>query len=88
MVLDETGALANMTRHDYLPFGEELFAPASGRSTAQGYSTSDGIRQHFTLHERDMETGFIFCRRDFTRHRWRASQAPTLTPDVPKTHKR
>ena len=37
MVFDQTGALANMKRHDYLPFGEELVAPTSGRSAAQGY---------------------------------------------------
>ena len=26
MVIDQTGTLANIKRHDYLPFGEELFA--------------------------------------------------------------
>ena len=61
MTLDETGALANMTRHDYLPFGEELFAPTGGRSTAMGYVGSDGIRQQFTSYERDNETGLDFA---------------------------
>ena len=60
MVLDQTGELANMTRHDYLPFGEELFAPTGGRSVAQGYSGSDGIRQQFTSKERDVETGLDY----------------------------
>jgi RHS repeat-associated protein len=60
MVLDETGNLANMKRHDYLPFGEELFAPTSGRSAAQGYSGGDAVRQQFTSKERDVETGLDY----------------------------
>jgi hypothetical protein len=57
MILDQSGTLANMKRHDYLPFGEELFAPTSGRTAAQGYASGDGVRQHFTQKERDVETG-------------------------------
>jgi RHS repeat-associated protein len=49
-----------MKRHDYLPFGEELFAPISGRSAAQGYSGGDGVRQQFTSKERDVETGLDY----------------------------
>jgi len=60
-VLDQNGNYASgMTRHDYLPFGEELFAGTGGRTTAQGYSASDGVRQHFTLKERDNETGLDY----------------------------
>src|SRR6185503_18988193 len=33
MVIDQTGALANVKRHDYLPFGEELSAGTGGRTT-------------------------------------------------------
>jgi RHS repeat-associated protein len=60
MTLDETGTLANMTRHDYLPFGEELFPPTGGRSAAHGYSGGDGVRQQFTQKERDVETGLDY----------------------------
>ena len=60
MVLDQTGSLANVKRHDYLPFGEELFAPTSARSGAQGYASGDGVRQHFTQKERDVETGLDY----------------------------
>src|SRR6185369_2221359 len=56
MIIDQTGNLANIKRHDYLPFGEELFAPAGGRSAAQGYTTGDGMREQFTSKERDRET--------------------------------
>jgi RHS repeat-associated protein len=60
MVLDQNGALASMKRHDYLPFGEELFAPTGGRTAAQGYTSGDAIRQQFTQKERDIETGLDF----------------------------
>ena len=64
MIVDQTGALANIKRHDYLPFGEELFAPAGGRSTGKGYVSGDGVRQQFTSKERDSETGldYFFAR--------------------------
>jgi len=38
MVFDQTGALATVKRHDYLPFGEEIFAGTAGRTTTQGYA--------------------------------------------------
>jgi YD repeat-containing protein len=60
MIFDRTGAPANMSRHDYLPFGEELFAPTGGRSAAMGYSGGDGVRQQFTSKERDVETGLDY----------------------------
>ncbi len=60
MVFDQTGSLANVSRHDYLPFGEELFAGTGGRTTAQGYSASDGVRQQFTGQQRDNETSLDY----------------------------
>jgi len=56
MIFDKTGSLATTKRHDYLPFGEEIFAGTGARSTAQGYSVADGVRQKFTQKERDNET--------------------------------
>src|SRR5436190_18083519 len=47
-------------RHDYKPFGEELFAGTGGRTTAQGYGAADGVRQKFTQKERDSETGLHY----------------------------
>jgi RHS repeat-associated protein len=60
MVFDQNGSLANTSRHDYLPFGEELFANTAGRTTALGYTNADGARQKFTLKERDIETGLDY----------------------------
>jgi YD repeat-containing protein len=51
MVVDLTGGLAWVKRHDYLPFGEELFAGTGGRTPQHGYY-ADGVRQKFTGQER------------------------------------
>src|SRR5438445_40976 len=40
MIFDKTGSLATTTRHDYLPFGEELWANQGLRTTTQGMFTS------------------------------------------------
>jgi RHS repeat-associated protein len=59
MVIDKSGSLANVKRHDYLPFGEELGANTGGRTTSLGYS-GDTVRQKFTSKERDNETGLDY----------------------------
>jgi RHS repeat-associated protein len=59
MVFDQSGSLAGVSRHDYLPFGEDLFAGTGGRTTTQGY-TGDSVRQKFTQKERDNETGLDY----------------------------
>ncbi|HBB95760.1 MAG TPA: hypothetical protein DC054_10250, partial [Blastocatellia bacterium] len=38
IIFDASGSLVTTSRHDYLPFGEELFAGIGGRTQAQGYS--------------------------------------------------
>jgi RHS repeat-associated protein len=59
MVFDETGSLANVKRHDYLPFGEDLIAGA--RATTPGYGAADGVRQKFTGYERDGEINLDYA---------------------------
>ena len=59
MIFDQSGSFANMNRHDYLPFGEELSAGIGLRTTAQRY-VSDNVRQKFTLKERDTETNLDY----------------------------
>ena len=49
-----------VSRHDYKPFGEEIGAGIGSRTTAMGYSVADGVRQRFTLKERDVETGLDY----------------------------
>jgi RHS repeat-associated protein len=56
-----TGAVVE--RHDYLPFGEEIYAGTGGRTTALKYiSIPDpiNVRQRFTGKERDSETGLDY----------------------------
>jgi len=60
MIFDQNGSLANVSRHDYLPFGEELFSGTGGRTSGQGYTLSDKVRQKFTQKERDNETGLDY----------------------------
>jgi RHS repeat-associated protein len=61
MVVDKSGSLAGVTRHDYLPFGEEIAAGTGGRTTQQGYSQFDGVRQKWVGYERDGETGLDYA---------------------------
>src|SRR6185369_11574264 len=60
IIVDETGSLASVKRHDYLPFGEELYAGTGGRTTSLGYTGGDAVRQQFTAKERDIETGLDY----------------------------
>ena len=59
MIFDQSGSLATVSRHDYLPFGEELTTQGL-RPNVQGYLNNDGARQKFTQKERDNETGLDF----------------------------
>ena len=67
LVVDKTGSLSGVTRHDYLPFGEELMVGmgnGSIRSTGMGYQ-ADSVRQKFTGYERDTETDLDFAQARF-----------------------
>jgi RHS repeat-associated protein len=60
MIVDQTGAYANVRRHDYLPFGEEISAGVGGRTSGFGY-VADANRQKFTGYEFDGETGLNYA---------------------------
>ena len=53
---------AILSRHDYLPFGEEIGTAYGGRSSVSGYTASlaDGPSQKFTGKERDAESGLDY----------------------------
>jgi len=90
MIVDQSGSLANVKRHDYLPFGEEIVTTIGGRTTAHGYGGGDGVRQQFTLKERDNETGLdYFINRYYSSTQGRfTSVDPTLKsidPTNPQT---
>ncbi len=50
-----------ISRHDYMPFGEEVTANVGGRTTTQGYAGNDGVKQKFTGYERDIESGLDYA---------------------------
>jgi RHS repeat-associated protein len=77
MIFDQTGSLQSVSRHDYLPFGEELFAGAGGRTQPLGYSANDGMRQKFTGYEHDGETGLEFAQARY----FASSQGRFTSPD-------
>ena len=76
MVFDESGTLANIKRHDYLPFGEELLSQGL-RNPGLGYATADGVRQQFTQKERDIETALDY----FIARYYSAAQGRFTSPD-------
>jgi RHS repeat-associated protein len=60
---DDSGNLVAGGRHDYMPFGEELFVGYGVRTTNQGYAASgqaDGQRKQFGAREHDSETGLEY----------------------------
>lgn len=54
-----------VSRHDYMPFGEELGSGVGGRTVGMGFSVLDGVRQKFTSYERDSESGLDFAEARF-----------------------
>ena len=90
-VTDKDGVVKS--RHDYFPFGEELYAGTGGRTTAQGYGQFDNLRQHFTGKERDEEIRLDYSlARSYTYTMGRfVSPDPLLNsghPDNPQTWNR
>ncbi len=91
LIVDHLGSTRALTdgttgsvveRHDYLPFGEEIYAGTGGRTAAQGYlSIPDPIkmRQRFTGKERDAETSLDF----FEARYFSGAQGRFTSPDGP-----
>jgi RHS repeat-associated protein len=84
MIVDQTGSLVGIKRHDYLPFGEEIGAGTGGRMTQQGY-VGDNIRQKFTgTYERDVETGLDYAKARYyssTMGRYTSVDPIVMTPE-------
>lgn len=88
MVVDRSGSLAGIRRHDYLPFGEELSAGVGIRSASLGY-VGDSVRQKFTGYEKDNETGLDFAQaRYFSNIQGRFTSVDPLNPVIDYTSDR
>jgi RHS repeat-associated protein len=61
VITDSTGQV--ISRRDFMPFGEELYAGTTNRTASSKYSISgvDGVRKRFTGYEKDSETGLDFA---------------------------
>jgi len=71
-----TDTSGNVTaRHDYMPFGEEIFN-VGGRTAGLGYG-SDNVRNKFASYERDSETNLDFAQKRL----YENSQGRFTTPD-------
>jgi RHS repeat-associated protein len=68
-----------VSRHDYMPFGEEIGSGVGGRTSGMGFSTADGLRQQFTSKERDTETGSDY----FGVRYYASTQGRFTSPDEP-----
>jgi RHS repeat-associated protein len=91
MVVNRTGSLAGVTRHDYFPFGEEVGAGVSGRTTSQGYSQPDGNRKKWATYERDEETGLDYAQARYygsTMGRFTSVDLGPFTPADPQNWNR
>jgi RHS repeat-associated protein len=58
--INTDGSGSVLARHDYMPFGEEIFTNGN-RASGLVYG-SDGIRQQFTGYERDVESGLDYAK--------------------------
>jgi RHS repeat-associated protein len=68
-----SGTSTIIARHDYLPFGEEIWAGVGLRTTSQKYAVTDKVRQRFAMTERDEATGLdhtLFRKYDSYAGRW------------------
>ncbi|MEO8662823.1 MAG: RHS repeat-associated core domain-containing protein, partial [Bryobacteraceae bacterium] len=75
MVTDAAGTV--ISRHDYLPFGEEIPASVGNRSAVPGYGAGDGVPERFTGKERDGETGLDY----FGARYFSGAQGRFMSPD-------
>ena len=66
-----------VTRHDHLPFGEEIDSAVGQRANIPGYSETDSLRQKFTGKERDPETTLDY----FGTRYYSSAQGRFTTPD-------
>ena len=62
VITDGRGAV--ISRHDYMAFGSDItetIGNVGGRTTAQGFNSSDDVRKQYTGYERDDESGLDYA---------------------------
>ena len=82
LITDQNGYV--VSRHDYLPFGEEIMAGSAGRSASLGFDNPDNVNQKFTGKERDQESGLDYFGARYygsALGRWTSPDAVNLTDE-------
>jgi len=77
LVTDQAGEV--VSRHDYLPFGEEIPNTVGNRQSVAGYPWNGSLTQRFTGKERDGETGLDY----FWARYFSGAQGRFTSPDKP-----
>jgi RHS repeat-associated protein len=77
LVTDGTGAV--VSRHDFLPFGEEIPSTLGRTAPALKYSSADALRHRFTGKERDGESALDY----FGARYFSSQQGRFMSPDLP-----
>jgi RHS repeat-associated protein len=75
VVTDATQAV--LSRHDYFPFGEEIYNALGNRNTDPNYNVLSGPTQRFTAKERDPEFGLDY----FLARYYSGAQGRFTSPD-------
>jgi RHS repeat-associated protein len=75
-ITSQTGGL--VSRHDFLPFGEEL--ATTNRTPAQGYGVADNVMQRYTGQQRDLEGPVLDY---FGARYFQGAQGRFTSPDAP-----
>lgn len=79
-----------VSRHDYLPFGEEIPSGMGARTSGQHYITNALLTHRFTGKERDTETGLDYFGARYlsgVQGRWTGADAPLIdqNPENPQS---
>jgi len=85
------GSSTIVSRHDYLPFGEEIWQGIGLRTATQGYGTTDKATRRFAITERDETTGLDntwFRKYDGFAGRWTSPDALSGTILDPQSFNR
>nr|MDQ3010320.1 hypothetical protein [Acidobacteriota bacterium] len=89
---NSSGSVVTSGRHDYAPFGEELFAGVGVRTTGQNWQSAtqaDGQRKQFVGYERDNESGLDFVQaRYYSAIQGRFTSVDPLNPVIDYTSDR
>jgi hypothetical protein len=84
-----TSSATVVSRHGYMPFGEEPGSGVGGRTSGNGFGVADGQRQKFAKKEGDIETGLGYFGARYlssTQGRFTACDPRNILPGFAEIH--